>query len=125
MSTDLLLVVIAIVLVVVAALLVMAETAIGRVSRGRVEDLVREGVRGSARLLDVVSDRPRFVNVLLFLSTIASVTAVALVSDVGITVLQEDRGWPVWLALLVVVAIMVVVNYVVLGVAAWSALGGF
>ena len=118
MSTDLLLVVIAIVLVVVAALLVMAETAIGRVSRGRVEDLVREGVRGSARLLDVVSDRPRFVNVLLFLSTIASVTAVALVSDVGITVLQEDRGWPVWLALLVVVAIMVVVNYVVLGVAA-------
>jgi CBS domain containing-hemolysin-like protein len=118
MSTDLWLVLLAVVLVVLAALLVMAETAIGRVSRGRVEDLLRDGVRGSARLLDVVSDRPRFVNVLLFLSTIASVTAIVLVSDVGITVLQEDRGWPVWLALLVVVAIMVVVNYVVLGVAA-------
>ena len=118
MSTDLTLVIIAIVLVVVAALLVMAETAIGRVSRGRVEELLREGVRGSARLLDVVSDRPRYVNVLLFLSTIASVTAIALVSYVGIAGLQEDRGWPVWLALLVVVAIMVVVNYVVLGVAA-------
>ena len=118
MSTDLLLVIIAIVLVIVAALLVMAETAIGRVSRGRVEDLQREGVRGSARLLDVVADRPRYVNVLLFLSTIASVTAIALVSDVGITGLQEERGWPVWLALLVVVAIMVIVNYVVLGVAA-------
>lgn len=118
MSTDLTLVIIAIVLVVVAALLVMAETAIGRVSRGRVEELQREGVRGSARLLDVVSDRPRYVNVLLFLSTIASVTAIALVSYVGIAGLQEDRGWPVWLALLVVVAIMVVVNYVVLGVAA-------
>ena len=48
MSTDLTLVIIAIVLVVVAALLVMAETAIGRVSRGRVEELLREGVRGSA-----------------------------------------------------------------------------
>ncbi len=118
MSTDLSLVIIAIVLVVAAALLVMAETAIGRVSRGRVEELQREGVRGSARLLDVVADRPRYVNVLLFLSTIASVTAIALVSYVGIAGLQEDRGWPVWLALLVVVAIMVVVNYVVLGVAA-------
>ena len=118
MTTDLLLVVIAVVLVVVAALLVMAETAIGRVSRGRVEDLEREGVRGSARLLDIVADRPRYVNVLLFLSTVASVTAIALVSYVGIAILQEVRGWPVWLALLVVVALMVIVNYVVLGVAA-------
>ena len=118
MTTDLLLVIIAVVLVVVAALLVMAETAIGRVSRGRVEDLEREGVRGSARLLDIVADRPRYVNVLLFLSTVASVTAIALVSYVGIAILQEVRGWPVWLALLVVVALMVIVNYVVLGVAA-------
>ena len=39
MSTDLTLVIIAIVLVALAALLVMAETAIGRVSRGRVEEL--------------------------------------------------------------------------------------
>jgi CBS domain containing-hemolysin-like protein len=58
------------------------------------------------------------VNVLLFLSTVASVTAIALVSYVGIATLQEVRGWPVWLALLVVVALMVIVNYVVLGVAA-------
>jgi CBS domain containing-hemolysin-like protein len=118
MSGDLLLVLIAVILVILAALLVMAETAIGRVSRGRVEELQREGVRGSGRLLDVVADRPRYVNVLLFLSTVASVTAIALVSYVGIASLQEDRGWPVWLALLVVVGIMVIVNYVVLGVAA-------
>ena len=118
MSTDLLLVIIAIVLVIVAALLIMAETAIGRVSRGRAEEMQREGLRGSARLLDVVLDRPRYVNVLLFLSTVATVTAIALVSYVGIAGLQEDRGWPVWLALLVVVGIMVIINYVVLGVAA-------
>ncbi|MFZ8911020.1 MAG: DUF21 domain-containing protein, partial [Candidatus Nanopelagicales bacterium] len=118
MSTDLLLVLIAVVLVIVAALLIMAETAIGRVSRGRAEEMQREGLRGSARLLDVVLDRPRYVNVLLFLSTVATVTAIALVSYVGIAGLQEDRGWPVWLALLVVVAIMVIINYVVLGVAA-------
>ncbi|MGA1502482.1 MAG: hemolysin family protein [Candidatus Nanopelagicales bacterium] len=118
MSTDLLLVLIAVVLVIVAALLIMAETAIGRVSRGRAEEMQREGLRGSARLLDVVLDRPRYVNVLLFLSTVATVTAIALVSYVGIAGLQEDRGWPVWLALLVVVAFMVIINYVVLGVAA-------
>ncbi len=118
MTTDLWLLIIAVALVVVAWLLVMSETAIGRVSRGRAEDLVREGVRGSARLLDVVSDRPRYVNVLLFLSTVASVTAVALVSYVGVSGLQEGQGWPVWLSLLVVVTIMVIVNYVVLGVAA-------
>ncbi len=118
MSTDLLLVLIAVVLVIVAALLIMAETAIGRVSRGRAEEMQREGLRGSARLLDVVLDRPRYVNVLLFLSTVATVTAIALVSYVGIAGLQEDRGWPVWLALLVVVGIMVIINYVVLGVAA-------
>ena len=118
MTTDIWFIVLALLLVAVSALLVMAETAIARVSRGRVEDLVRDGVRGSARLLDVVSDRPRYVNVLLFLSTIASVTAVSLVSYVGVASLQEDRGWPVWLALLLIVAIMVVVSYVVLGVAA-------
>ena len=118
MTTDLLLIVIAVILVIIAGFLVMAETAIARVSRAYVEELVRDGRRSSARLLSVVSDRPRYVNVLLFLSTVASVTAIALVSYVGIVSLQEDRGWPVWLALLVVVAIMVVVNYVVLGVAA-------
>ncbi|MEY3733542.1 MAG: hypothetical protein RL347_901 [Actinomycetota bacterium] len=118
MTADVWFILLAILLVVIAGLLVMAETAIGRVSRGRVEEMVRDEVRGSARLLDVVADRPRYVNVLLFLSTIASVTAVALVSYVGVVSLQEDRGWPVWLALLLVVAIMVVINYVVLGVAA-------
>jgi CBS domain containing-hemolysin-like protein len=118
MTGDVGLLILAIALVIIAALLVMAETAIGRVSRAYVEDLVRDGRRNSSRLLDVVSDRPRYVNVLLFLSTVASVTAIALVSYVGIVSLQEDRDWPVWLALLVIVTVMVIVNYVVLGVAA-------
>jgi CBS domain containing-hemolysin-like protein len=117
-TSDVVFILIAVLLVVLAGLLVMAETAIGRVSRAYVEDLVRDGRRRSARLLSVVTDRPRYVNVLLFLSTVASVTAIALVSYVGVVSLEEDRGWPVWLALAVVVALMVVVNYVVLGVAA-------
>lgn len=118
MSSDLLLIIIAVALVVLAAMLVMAETAITRVSRSRIDELARDGVRGAARLLIVVDDRPRYVNVLLFVSTIAVVTAVALVSYVGVVSLQEDRGWPVGLALLVVVLTMVLANYVVVGVAA-------
>jgi CBS domain containing-hemolysin-like protein len=118
MSTDLLLLVVAVILVVIAGLLVMAETAIGRVSRTHVDDMVREGTRGAERLLDVIADRPRYVNVLLFLSTIASVTAITLVAYVGVSGLQTARGWPIGLALLLVVAVMVIVNYVVLGVAA-------
>ena len=118
MSSDLLLILIAVVLVVFAAILVMAETAITRVSRSRIDELARDGVRGAARLLALMDDRPRYVNVLLFVSTVAVVTAVALVSYVGVVSLQEDRGWPVGLALVVVVLTMVVANYVVVGVAA-------
>jgi len=64
-----------------------------------------------------VSDRPRYVNVLLFLSTTLTVTAMALVSYVAIVGLKVDHGWPIGWAIAAVVAVMVVVIYVVLGVA--------
>jgi CBS domain containing-hemolysin-like protein len=118
MMSEIAPIVIAAVLVLVAAGLSMSETAITRVSRSRVDELTRDGVRGAGRLLLVIEDRPRYVNVLLFLSTLASVTAIALASYVGVAGLQETRGWAVGVALLVVVIVMVVANYVVVGVAA-------
>ena len=117
MSADIWFLVLAAVLMVVTGLLVMAETAIGRVSRSHIEELAREDVRGAARLLVVLGDRPRYVNVLLFLSTTCSVTATVLVSYVGVANLSTDLQWPVWTALLLIVVIMVVISYVVLGVA--------
>jgi CBS domain containing-hemolysin-like protein len=68
-------------------------------------------------LLHVIDDRPRFVNVLLFLSTAATVTATVLVGWVCLDVLAIRDGWPVAGALAAAVAIMVVVSYVALGVA--------
>ncbi len=116
MSTDLWLLLLAALLIIVTGLLVMAETAIGRVSRSHIEELSRDDVRGATRLLVVLGDRPRYVNVLLFLSTTSSVTATVLVSYVGVANLSVDLQWPVWVALLVIVAIMVVISYAVLGV---------
>lgn len=117
MNTDVLLLILAVVFILLAGLLIMAETAIGRVSRSRVDEMARDGVPRATRLLSVIDDRPRYVNVLFFLSTTLTVTAVTLVAYVGVVGLQEDRSWPVGWAIILVVTVMVVVNYVVLGVA--------
>jgi CBS domain containing-hemolysin-like protein len=111
---DVAMLVIAAVLVLVAGVLVGAETAIGRVSRSRVEELRREGARGSVRLSQVVEDRARYVNVLLFLHLCCSTMAIVLVAHVATTTWSGDREW---LALVGAAAIMVVIGYVVLGVA--------
>ncbi len=118
MTADALLLVLAAALVVIAMLLIMAETAIGRVSRSPIEEMRRDNVARAQRLLTVLQDRPRYVNVLLFLSTIATVTATVIVGYVcvdGIVVASgESAAW----AMAIAVAIMVTVSYVLLGVAA-------
>jgi CBS domain containing-hemolysin-like protein len=107
-------------LIVLSGFLIAAETAITRVSRTRVDELRKEGngnQKRAALLLTVLEDRPRYVNVLFFLSTIANVTAVVLVGYVAVRALTRGDGWSSWVALLVVIAIMVVIAYVGLGVA--------
>ena len=118
MTGDILLIVLAAALVVIAMLLVMAETAIGRVSRSQIEEVGREDSRRAERLLSVLRDRPRYVNVLLFLSTIATVTATVLVGYVSVDGLVVASNESPALAMLVAVVVMVTVSYVVLGVAA-------
>jgi len=117
MTTHALLIALSVVLVLLAGGLITIETAITRVSRSLVEEMVTDDVPGAHRLLVIVSDRPRYVNVLLFLSTTLTVTAMALVSYVAIVGLKVDHGWPIGWAIAAVVAVMVVVIYVVLGVA--------
>ena len=107
----------ALVLVVLAGLLVSAETAIGRVSRSRIEELRREKQKSADRLLVVLDDRARYVNVLLFLSTVATVGATVIVGYVCVDTLAIGHDWSYGAALLLAVAVMVVVSYVALGVA--------
>jgi CBS domain containing-hemolysin-like protein len=106
---------VSVLLFVVAGLLISAETAIGRVSRSRVEDL-RPSPKAD-KLLVILEDRARYVNVLLFVSTIASVSAFVLVSFEFIDWLHTDLGWSLPLAFVVVILVLTVISYVGLGVA--------
>ena len=116
-TTDIWLLVLSLVLVLLAGLLTMAETAIGRVNRTPVEEMRREGSRRAEYLLRVLDDRPRHVNVLLFLSTVARVSATVLVGYVCVDAIALRGGGSVVLALILAIVIMVVAAYVVVGVA--------
>ena len=102
-----------VVLVLLAGLLVSAETALQRVSQARVEEMQRDDVRGAGRLLVVLGDRARYINVLLFLSTLASVSATAVLTIVMLRLIETSE----WLPAVVAILIMVVVSYVAIGVA--------
>ncbi len=106
---------VSIILMVLAGLLISAESAISRISRSRVEDL--EQSKASTRLLSVIDDRPRYVNVLLFVSTIASITAFVLVSYHGVNWLVDESDMPVVAAFAIVAAMLILVSYIGLGVA--------
>lgn len=117
---NLWLIALAIALIIVSGFLIAAETALTRVSRTRLEELRKEGNGGAARidrLMPLLEDRARYVNVLFFLSTVANVTSVILIGYVVVRALTTGDGWSAWVALVVVIAVMVVVAYVGLGVA--------
>ncbi|MGI5168418.1 hemolysin family protein [Spirillospora sp. CA-253888] len=98
-------------LVVLAGLLAATEAALARVSRVRVEELVREGRRGAPRLAAVVADPARYLNMVLLLRISAELVATVIVADLCITWLEE--GWTAYVA---AAAIMIVVSYVAVGV---------
>ena len=60
-----------------------------------------------------MGDRPRYVNVLLFLRLVCTTSAIAIATLIGIEVIDAPRWWQMGLA----VAVMVFVGYVVTGVA--------
>ena len=78
-QSDWVMLALAIVFVVTAAVLVAVETAIGRVSRSRVEEMAREKPgKATERLRRVIDERARYVNVMLFMHTMFSVAATSL-----------------------------------------------
>ena len=97
--------------VVLAGLLSCLEVALARVSRVRVEELCREGRAGAGRLQQVLADPPRSLNLLLLLRLAAELSAVGIVTSYSVD--RVPGSWAVALA----VVIMVVVSYVLIGVA--------
>ena len=99
-------------LVVLAALFAAADTALARVSRIAVDELAREGRPGSKRLVQVVADPARYLNVALFLRVLCEVGATVLVAVVCLNRFTSTAA-----AVLVAGLVMVVVSYVAVGVA--------
>ncbi len=105
------LIVIAVLLVPLAGLFAAADAALLSVSRARVEALTRAGRSGARALMNVVSDRPRHVNLLLLLRLASEAAATVLLTVAFVQLFRT-----VWVGALVAGATMVVVSYVLIGV---------
>ena len=101
----------AVLLAFVAGLFASAETALSRVSRVRVEELVRERRRRADRLQQVLSDLSRYLNLVLLLRVTCELGATVLVTVLFIDVLGQS-----WVTVVAAGGVMVVVSYVVVGV---------
>ncbi len=113
-TADLWLLGLSVLFVVLAGLLVAAETAIGRVSRSRVEELAADRPEAAIdRLRRVLDDRARYVNVMLFLHTTFAVAATALVTYLCV----RAATWGPLTGLFIALLIMTGVMFVALGVA--------
>jgi CBS domain containing-hemolysin-like protein len=113
MTVDaVILLVVATVLVFVAGLFASAEAAVSSISRVRADELAEEGRPGSARLVRIATDPPRYLNSALLLRLAAEIAAIVLV-----TIAVLDTIGPRWLALVVAIVGMLLVSYVVIGVA--------
>lgn len=101
-------------LIAAGGLLVAFETALGRISVSRIEELSAGGDRAAGRLHRVVADRAKYVTVLLFVRQACSVLAIVLVANAF-----SDKFSTVddWRALVSPTVIMLVASFIALGVA--------
>jgi CBS domain containing-hemolysin-like protein len=103
--------VVAVLFVMLGGIFACLEVALSRVSRVRVEELVRDERPGALRLQQVMSDPPRSLNLLLLLRMICELSAAGIV--VAYCLDRVQGSWAVVLG----VGIMTVVGYVFVGVA--------
>ncbi len=100
----------AIALIGIGGLFAAIDAAISTVSIARVEELVRDERPGAVRLARVITERPRYINLVVLLRIACEITATALLVDYLYEHLGLDWG------LIAAAAIMVVVSFVVIGV---------
>src|SRR3954451_19935928 len=110
-SSAITLLVVAILLVPLAGIFAAMDAALQRVSRARVEELRREGVKNAAALEEVVDERARHVALLLLLRIVCEMVAAVIV-----TVLFFDLWGSSWQTVLTAAGVMTVVSYVLIGV---------
>jgi len=111
-AADIWLLAIAAVLIVVAGLLAGAEAALSSFSRARADELGRQERSGASRLRRIAEDPPSYLNTVLLLRMAAEISATVLVAFV-----VADAFDKTWQRVLLAAGVMVVVSYVVVGVA--------
>ncbi len=111
-QTQWILLAVALACVLLAALVTTAETALSSISRSRAEGLQEEGARRARRLLQVAQDPAPHLNTSLFLRILLEVVATVLVALVFFEHFQAG-----WEQVLYPVLTMVLVSFIVLGVA--------
>ena len=100
----------AIALIGLGGLFAAIDAAISTVSMARVEELVRDERPGAVRLVRVMADRPRYINLVVLLRITCETAATVLL----VAFLYEHLVLK-W-ALFAAAAIMVVVSFVAIGV---------
>lgn len=86
------------------------DAAISTVSMARVHELVRDGRPGAVRLAKLMSDRPRYINLVVLLRITCEITATVLL----VAFLHGELGWE-W-GRIAAAVIMVLTSFVVIGV---------
>lgn len=89
----------------------LVETAVVTISQARVENLVKEEKPGAERLLRLVMDKARHVNLLVLLRTISEVTGAVLAAAVLMDLI-ESKTW----AIVAAIAAVTLYSFVVIGV---------
>jgi CBS domain containing-hemolysin-like protein len=100
----------AIALIALGGLFAAIDAAVSTVSMARVQELVREERPGAMSLFKVMSERPRYINLVVLLRIICEITATVL-----LVVFLYDTWGMKW-ALFGAATIMVVTSFVVIGV---------
>jgi CBS domain containing-hemolysin-like protein len=100
-------------LVVLAGVFSAADAALTTYSRARADELVGEGKAGAKRLVALLDDRARYLNTAILLRLLCETGAAVLLT---LVVLRWYAGarWP---TILTTVGVMLVVSFVVVGVA--------
>ena len=111
--SDVWLLVTAAILVILAGLFTAADAALASFSRARATELASDERAGAGHLVALLDDAPRYLNTALFLRLLCEISAIVLVAKVVSE--SVDESW--WPSVLVTIAAMLVVSFVVVGVA--------
>ncbi len=110
---DVWLLVAAATLVVLAGLFSAADAALSSYSRARAEELAHEGKAGGKRLVALLDDAPRYLNTALLLRLLCEIAAIVLVGGL----IRDAYDNDFWATAFTTIAVMLVVSFVVIGVA--------